>query len=61
MLPEKRSAGTGERDPVNVGTEREMSRPAPRIDPEKVADKVYDLMRRDLRLERERRGGEENA
>jgi hypothetical protein len=75
MSPEQRSAGVGERSTTDsragrgqnptgaatVGTERELSLPALRIDPEKVAEKVYQLMRRDLMLEKERRGGEENA
>jgi|WetSurMetagenome_2_1015567.scaffolds.fasta_scaffold365926_2 hypothetical protein len=61
MPPEQRSAGAGARNTATAGTEREISPSAPRIDPEKVAEKVYQLMRRDLMLERERRGGEENA
>jgi hypothetical protein len=61
MPPKKRSAGAGERGTSAVGTEREMSPPKPSIDVEEVAEKVYQLMRRDLMLEKERRGGEDNA
>jgi hypothetical protein len=61
MPPEKGSADAGVSVTAHVGTEREVNLPVPRIDTEKVAEKVYELMRRELRMERERRGGEENA
>jgi hypothetical protein len=62
MPSEQGSAGAGNiasGGAAAAGTEG--VRPAPRIDVEKVAEKVYELMRRDLLREKERRGGELNA